>query len=150
MLHTLSQGIVAKVIALDEYYAARACANYGAASAQKLPTFGTILRLAAVSERDRLPAKNHKENHIFEVCMHLLQTQFKLNIQIRGVAFQFDGTKLTVYYQSATRVDFRPFVSELSGIFNVRVWMQKVSQTAPLMAASADVAQALASGFCTV
>ena len=73
------------------------------------------------------------------MCVHLVHTVYKLPMALRGVGFQFDGTKLTVLYYATERVDFRQLVNELFSIYHVRIWLQKTNQptksTAPLTVA---------------
>ena len=45
---------------------------------------------------------------------------------ILDVEFQFDHHKLTVFYESERRVDFRELVSELFSLYKTRIWMQQV------------------------
>lgn len=42
------------------------------------------------------------------------------------VEFQYDRKKLTIYYYSNSRVDFRSFVKELYSIFYARIWMENI------------------------
>ncbi|EPY18097.1 hypothetical protein STCU_10194 [Strigomonas culicis] len=49
-----------------------------------------------------------------------------LSIAIVGAKYQFDGEKLTFYYTSSARVDFRPFVHLLFSYFHCRIWMEQV------------------------
>jgi hypothetical protein len=42
------------------------------------------------------------------------------------VEFQFDRHKLTVFYSSETRVDFREFVRDLFSAYKARIWMKKI------------------------
>jgi hypothetical protein len=40
---------------------------------------------------------------------------------------QFDRRKLTVYYDSSARINFRELVRHLYGSYHTRIWMKKVS-----------------------
>ncbi len=60
------------------------------------------------------------------MCVHLAGTVYKLPMTVKGVEFQFDCTKLTVYYESHGRVEFRELVKELYAVYKTRIWLQKV------------------------
>ncbi len=106
--------------------------------------------MASATDRGFLAKKAHKEGQIYGMCVHLARTVYNLKMSIRGVAFQIDGTKLTVFYMSDERVDFRSFVNELFGIYHVRIWMQKVSPKDMLIDPYSAVSQSLATGVSMV
>jgi len=56
----------------------------------------------------------------------LAQRVHHLPISVLNAVFQFDRHKLTIYYASNARVDFREFVRDLFGMFKSRIWMEKV------------------------
>jgi hypothetical protein len=49
-----------------------------------------------------------------------------LPLVVHDVEYQFDRHKLTVYYSSDSRVDFREFVRDLFSAYKARIWMKKV------------------------
>lgn len=61
-----------------------------------------------------------------QLCKELAQVVHRLPIIVLNAVFQFDGHKITVYYSSNARVDFREFVRDLFSIYKARIWMQKV------------------------
>ena len=48
---------------------------------------------------------------------------------ILDAEFQYDRKKLTIYYYSDVRIDFRGFVKELYSLFYARIWMENVKLT---------------------
>lgn len=54
-----------------------------------------------------------------------------LPIAVLSVVFQFDRNKLTIFYSSTCRVDFREFVRDLFGVYKSRIWMEKVLLSNP-------------------
>ena len=60
--------------------------------------------------------------HTNEVVQHVLQ----LPMQIIASEYQFDRTKLYIYYTSNSRVDFRELVSKLYAIFKTCIWLKKL------------------------
>ncbi len=92
--------------------------------------FGIILRIATQTERYLLDLKNEEESVAHNACVHFTNKVLRLNVLITGVSFQFDGTKLIVFYRSDDqlgRIDFRPLVNELFGMYRVTVRMHRVS-----------------------
>ena len=59
--------------------------------------------------------------------------QHGIDIVIVDAEFQFDRKKLTIYYYSNTRVDFRHFVKDLYSIYYARIWMENVQSPAEKM-----------------
>lgn len=49
-----------------------------------------------------------------------------MGIVIVDAEFQYDRKKLTVFYYSNYRVDFRDFVKDLYSIYYARIWMENV------------------------
>ena len=44
------------------------------------------------------------------------------------VEYQFDRHKITIYYDSPLRIDFRELVRDLFSSFKARIWMKKINQ----------------------
>jgi len=45
--------------------------------------------------------------------------------------YQYDRRKLTIYYDSDQRIDFRELVRELFSAYKLRIWMNKVTTLEP-------------------
>eukprot|EP01034_Spumella_vulgaris_P022501 gene22501-28629_t len=84
-----------------------------------------ILRLATQSERDQLPEKYHDELTVFQHCVEVAQHIFLLPMTVVDAEYQFDRTKLSVYYTSNVRIDFRELVKNVFSTFQTRIWMKK-------------------------
>jgi hypothetical protein len=59
----------------------------------------------------------------------------KLPMKVVDAEYQFDRRKLTVYYSSDCRIDFRELVRDLFSAFRTRIWMKKVSAHCPFVPA---------------
>ncbi|KRH91731.1 PSP1 domain-containing protein, partial [Pseudoloma neurophilia] len=55
--------------------------------------------------------------------------QFGLNMSIINCEYQFDMNKLTFFFESDYKIDFRELVKELYKIFKVRIWMCAVEKS---------------------
>lgn len=87
---------------------------------------GRIIRMATPTECAFLPEKHRQESEILDVCKDLAQRIHRLPISVVNVVYQFDRNKLTIFYSSIARVDFREFVRDLFGMCDSRIWMEKV------------------------
>jgi len=85
-----------------------------------------IIRIANEAERFYLPIKHEQELKLLQIC-HYLVDRFYLPMNIYGVEFQFDGKKVSVFYTSDTRVDYKTLVKELFNSCQTHIWMRKTN-----------------------
>jgi hypothetical protein len=85
-----------------------------------------IYRLAQKAEIDMLIAKCQDEVKSKNLCQSKVR-QKKLPMEIVDAEFQWDRKKLTFYFVSDRRIDFRELVRELFKIYKTRIWMCAVS-----------------------
>ncbi|PWN43760.1 PSP1-domain-containing protein, partial [Ceraceosorus guamensis] len=81
-----------------------------------------LFHKATSAELSMLPSKAQDE----EKALQLVQTkviQRGLPMQVIAAEFQWDHRKLTIYYQSSQRVDFRDLVKELFRLYKSRIWL---------------------------
>jgi hypothetical protein len=116
-------GVVVEILPMKTFVERRI---YMKATVDDENVIGRILRLASVAERQFLPEKFHDEENIVQFCRELAYTTYRLPMLIQDVEYQFDRHKLTIYYSSDARVDFREFVRDLFSAYKARIWMKKV------------------------
>ncbi len=63
-----------------------------------------------------------------QIARQLVDANYSLVMDITNVEFQFDRKKVTVFYDSEGRVDFREVVRELGTLTPCRVWMRKMNR----------------------
>lgn len=86
---------------------------------------GTVLRIASVLEVTQLQGVQAElENRAVEVAQEKVQ-EHALPMRIVDAEYQFDRRKLTFYYQSQHRLDFRNLVRDLFKTFRARIWMEQ-------------------------
>jgi hypothetical protein len=85
-----------------------------------------IYRLAQKAEIDMLIAKCQDEIKAKSLCQTKVR-QKKLPMEIVDAEFQWDRKKLTFYFVSDRRIDFRELVRELFKIYKTRIWLCAVS-----------------------
>jgi hypothetical protein len=52
---------------------------------------------------------------------------------VHDVEYQYDRHKLTIYYSTEMRIDFREFVKDLFSMYRTRIWMKKIYPIGPFM-----------------
>lgn len=94
---------------------------------------GNILRSATLAERHQLPEKSRDELGVVNTCQDLVLRVHKLPIDVINAEYQFDKHKLTIFYASDYRIDFRELVRDLFSAYKARIWMQKVDYFRPFV-----------------
>lgn len=84
-----------------------------------------IIRLATRLEREQLPIKYHDEQTVLQHCIEVVRNVFMLPMNIIDAEYQYDRTKLSIYYVSDVRIDFREIVRHVFSTFQTRIWMKK-------------------------
>ena len=85
---------------------------------------GKVTRVATILEVSQLQGVQAElENRAKEVAQQKV-VEHQLPMQIVDAEYQFDRKKLTFYYQSQHRLDFRNLVRDLYKTFRARIWME--------------------------
>lgn len=85
-----------------------------------------ITRRATKEEVDLLPLKNEEEMELVKICGDKVM-QRGLPMRIIDAEYQFDRHKLTFFFESDCRVDFRELVRDLFSIYKTRIWMEQLN-----------------------
>lgn len=86
---------------------------------------GKVLRVASVLEVSQLQGvQTELEARAVEVAQEKV-VEHGLHMRIVDAEYQFDRKKLTFYYQSQSRLDFRTLVRDLYKTFRARIWMEQ-------------------------
>jgi cell fate regulator YaaT (PSP1 superfamily) len=84
-----------------------------------------ILRKATQQEIDQLWQNREKEITAYFVCKQKIK-KHNLNMKLVDVEFQFDHKKVTFYFTSDRRVDFRELVKDLAAKYRTRIEMRQI------------------------
>jgi cell fate regulator YaaT (PSP1 superfamily) len=84
-----------------------------------------VLRKATQEDVDLWQKARLREGETMIKSREIIQ-RLGLRMKLSDVEFQGDGKKVTYYYTSDDRVDFRDLVRELAGAFAVRVEMRQI------------------------
>ncbi len=118
-------GIITEKVLKQDFKEVKATAGYrGKGSSAIYEEDKLLLRLATKEERIQLPGKLLKEEEATNLCRDMIKKR-GLDLAIINSEYQFDGGKLTFFYQANLRIDFRELVCELFTTFKTRIWMQQ-------------------------
>ncbi|MFQ6113243.1 MAG: stage 0 sporulation family protein [bacterium] len=84
-----------------------------------------IIRRPNKEELSKLAKKQDREREALEKCKQKLQDH-PLDIKLVDCEFQFDGKKITFYFTSEKRVDFRELVKDLANVYKTRIEMRQI------------------------
>ncbi len=85
-----------------------------------------VLRLAAESDSLAILELKKRQLEIREVCLNKVK-KHELDLKLVDVELRMDQQKLSVYYTSSHRVDFRALVRDLAGEFKARIQMVQIT-----------------------
>ncbi|CBZ24757.1 conserved hypothetical protein [Leishmania mexicana MHOM/GT/2001/U1103] len=98
-----------------------------------------VLRPATAEEEYRWLYADVKEAEAtLEPCREAA-ARLGLPVKVVAAVYQFNKAKLTFYYESPTRVDFRPLLPSLFSRFHCRIWMARLETPEMTAAASGGV-----------
>ncbi|MDD4858092.1 MAG: stage 0 sporulation family protein [Candidatus Krumholzibacteria bacterium] len=84
-----------------------------------------VLRHATENDIARLNEMRAKESEALKVCQQKV-AEHKLPMKLVDVENQFDGNKITFYFTSEGRIDFRGLVKDLAGVFRTRIDLRQI------------------------
>lgn len=119
-------GVVCKKIARSDFREERPTAGFRGRGYSVMQEDGKrLLRIATDDETAQLPAKLCEEMKTLMVSREKVMMR-KFHMNIVDAEYQFDRHKLTFYFESDRRVDFRELVSDLFALYKTRIWMQQI------------------------
>ncbi len=84
-----------------------------------------IYRLANQKDIETWQEARKKEEQV-KIDARKIAYSLNLQMKIADVEFQGDGGKVTFYYTSDSRVDFRQLIKEFAGVFRTRIDMKQI------------------------
>lgn len=85
----------------------------------------SIIRLAEVEDLEKLKENRLKEIQAFYVAREKIK-HHGLNMKLVDVEYQYDQNKLTFYFTSDKRVDFRELVKDLAAKYRTRIELRQI------------------------
>lgn len=84
-----------------------------------------VLRHATDQDIEHLNEIRTKESEALKICQQKV-AEHKLPMKLVDVEYQFDGNKITFYFTSEGRIDFRELVKDLAGVFRTRIDLRQI------------------------
>ena len=85
-----------------------------------------VIRLAAEEDLQKVDDNRKREAMAFMIGRQYID-RHHLNMKLVDVEYQFDSNKLTFYFTSDQRVDFRELVKDLAGKYRTRIELRQIS-----------------------
>lgn len=84
-----------------------------------------VLRIATKDDLVKIKENEEKEQKAFEICKKKI-AEHKLEMDLVRVEYTFDASKITFYFTSDGRVDFREIVKDLASVFRTRIELRQI------------------------
>ena len=84
-----------------------------------------VIRVTTADEAKTRAKYKEKESWAFEECQKKIK-EFDLPMKLIEAEYKYDGSKLTFYFSSDNRIDFRELVKALAAIFKTRIEMRQI------------------------
>jgi len=84
-----------------------------------------VLRRAQPWDLVRAEAFSSKEKEALSICKSMV-AEHKLPMKLVRAEYNFDGSRLTFYFTSEKRVDFRALVRDLAKVFKTRIELRQI------------------------
>ncbi len=106
-------------------YARCVVGNHYVSNEKVVPPIRPVVRIATDSDR-RVQDINHKrEREAMGICREKIAAH-GLDMKLVDVECSFEGNKITFYFTSDGRVDFRELVKDLAGVFRSRIELSQI------------------------
>ena len=106
-------------------YARCVAGNHYVSNEKVVPPIRPVVRIATENDR-RVQAINAKrEREALGICREKV-AQHGLDMKLVDVECSFEGNKITFYFTSDGRVDFRELVKDLAGVFRSRIELRQI------------------------
>ncbi len=111
--------------AMGEEYGEVAIANKEVEDEKVAEPLKQVVRIATAKEEKIREEFKAKEGDAFEKCQVEIK-KFELPMKLIEAEYKYDGSKLTFYFSSEKRIDFRELVKSLAAIFKTRIEMRQI------------------------
>ena len=84
-----------------------------------------VIRIATEKDKEFFAACEEKKPQTMQICREKIQ-KHGLEMKLVDCEYAFDGSKITFFFTSANRVDFRELVKDLASTFHNRIELRQV------------------------
>ncbi len=85
----------------------------------------SVLRAVTPGDLELQAQRKSKETEALDICKQKVQ-EHQLDMKLVRVEYNFDMSKLMVYFTSGGRVDFRRLVKDLAAVFRTRIELKQI------------------------
>ncbi|MCL2845778.1 MAG: stage 0 sporulation protein [Chitinivibrionia bacterium] len=114
------------IVNIDKGFDAGTVSTSKKISEEEAKNLPKIQRVATQDDIERIARNKEKEKNAARLCKQKI-VEYNLDMKLVSAELQFDGGKLTFYFTSPQRVDFRELVKSLAGIYHTRIDLRQVS-----------------------
>ncbi len=100
-------------------------ANRQISAKELVPPLRPIIRVASKDDIERSRANRALEADARPIFKKMVK-EHNLDMHLVDAEYTFDNSKLTFYYTSEGRVDFRELVKDLAGVFKTRIELRQI------------------------
>ena len=108
-----------------EEYAEVAIVNKQVSGERIVAPLRKVIRKATYKDRKHYEENKRKEKEAFKVAENKIK-KHKLKMNLTDVEYKFDNSKITFYFTSDGRVDFRELVKDLAAIYKTRIELRQI------------------------
>lgn len=108
-----------------EEYAEVAIANKQVSGERIVAPLRKVIRKATYKDRKHYEENKRKEKEAFKVAENKIK-KHKLKMNLTDVEYKFYNSKITFYFTSDGRVDFRELVKDLAAIYKTRIELRQI------------------------
>ena len=108
-----------------EEYAEVAIVNKQVSEERIVSPLRKVIRKATYKDRKHYEENKRKEKEAFKVAENKIK-KHKLKMNLTDVEYKFDNSKITFYFTSDGRVDFRELVKDLAAIYKTRIELRQI------------------------
>ncbi|MGN0804030.1 MAG: regulatory iron-sulfur-containing complex subunit RicT [Candidatus Coproplasma sp.] len=84
-----------------------------------------VVRIATPADLEQVKRNEERKDEALQIAKEKIEAR-GLDMKPVGVEFAFDGTKVTIFFTSENRVDFRELIKDLSSAFRMRIELRQI------------------------
>lgn len=106
-------------------YATCVAGNHYVSNEKVVPPIRPVVRIATENDKRVQEINRKREREALGICREKI-AEHGLDMKLVDVECSFEGNKITFYFTSDGRVDFRELVKDLAGVFRSRIELRQI------------------------
>ena len=99
--------------------------NHNIEDSEVVPPLKKVLRRVTEKDLKKIEQNRIKEEEAFKICQDKILAH-KLDMKLVEVEYSFDASKITFFFTSDGRIDFRELVKDLAAHFHTRIELRQI------------------------